>query len=69
MFKVSNLSLDYGKNKVLDSLGLQAQPGEIHLVTGPSGSGKSSFLKTINGIIPEFSQANIRGGLLTRALN
>lgn len=63
MLKLTALSLNYGNHKVLDQLSLQAKPGEIHLITGPSGSGKSSLLKVINGIIPEFSQAHLMGGI------
>jgi ABC-type multidrug transport system fused ATPase/permease subunit len=40
------------KGPVISGLSLTIQHGQIVAVTGPSGSGKSSFLKLINGLYP-----------------
>lgn len=52
MIKVENLSKSYGQLRVLKDCSLTVQRGEVVVVCGPSGSGKSSFVKCLNGIEP-----------------
>lgn len=52
MIKVENLSKSYGQLRVLNDCSLTVQRGEVVVVCGPSGSGKSSFVKCLNGIEP-----------------
>ncbi|MGM0166552.1 hypothetical protein IGI39_001512 [Enterococcus sp. AZ135] len=49
---VSNLHLQYGKNRILKDLSFEVGPGEIIALFGPSGVGKTSLLKMIAGIQP-----------------
>ncbi len=43
------------------ALGLEA--GELVLVAGPSGGGKSTLLRTLNGLVPQFHGGTLQGGL------
>ena len=40
------------------------RPAEIILITGNSGSGKSTFLKCINGLIPRVVEGDLQGRIL-----
>lgn len=47
--KVENLSLAFGKNKVLKNIDFTANAGEIHCIIGPNGGGKTTFIKSLLG--------------------
>ena len=46
--EVRDLSIHYGKVRVLDNLSLDIQKNEILSVIGPANSGKTSFLRSLN---------------------
>ena len=46
----SDIVFDLGDRRVLDHAKLQAEPGEIICIWGPSGGGKSTFLRVLGGI-------------------
>lgn len=48
ILRVENLHKRYGTNHVLRGVDLQVMRGEVVVVIGPSGSGKSSLLKCLN---------------------
>ena len=52
---IHDVSLSYDTVQVLDHVSLSVQDGEIVAVLGPSGSGKSSLLRVIAGLIPTAS--------------
>jgi phospholipid/cholesterol/gamma-HCH transport system ATP-binding protein len=47
---VENLSKNFGKMEVLKDVSFSVEPGEIFVLMGPSGSGKSVLLKHIVGL-------------------
>ena len=53
--KVENLSFSYKDKKkkidVLDNISITFETNKIHVVLGKSGSGKTTFLKCINGLL------------------
>lgn len=49
---VHEVTVRYGANVAVDRASLTVTPGEIVAVVGPSGSGKSSLLAAIAGIVP-----------------
>src|SRR5258708_5157733 len=50
--QVRGLRKNFGKLEVLKGIDLEIQPGEIFVIMGPSGSGKSVLLKHIIGLDP-----------------
>lgn len=50
--KISNLSVKFGNNTVLDNINLHIHCGELTAVIGPNGAGKSTLFKAIIGAIP-----------------
>ncbi len=50
--EVINLSLAYGKNKVVNDVSFQLEEGEIGCLLGPSGCGKTTLLRSIAGFQP-----------------
>ncbi len=51
MLKILNLEAGYGKLRILKSVSLHVNPGEIVTIIGPNGAGKTTLLNTISGII------------------
>jgi len=47
---IKDLRKSYGTNEVLKGVSLQVQEGSVVAVIGKSGSGKSTMLRTINGL-------------------
>ena len=69
MIKIKNISLSYGKEKVLDNISCEIAEGQSVCFWGPSGSGKSSLLKLIMGFeIPTSGEIRI-DNLLVNAEN
>ncbi|MBA3647558.1 MAG: gliding motility-associated ABC transporter ATP-binding subunit GldA [Chitinophagales bacterium] len=52
---ISGLSKIYGKQKAIDSISLQVQPGDVLGFLGPNGAGKSTTMKILAGFIPPTS--------------
>lgn len=48
MLEVKGLKKNYGSLKVLKGIDLKAEKGEVISIIGPSGTGKSTFLRCIN---------------------
>ena len=51
MLKVEGIHTQYGKIKVLKDVSFEINPGEIVALIGTNGAGKSTFLKTISGLV------------------
>ena len=47
--------------RVLDDIDLDIAPGSLTLVCGASGSGKSTMLRLLNGLIPHFHDGKLTG--------
>jgi len=60
MLEVSGISVAYGKHLAVDRIALSVAPGEIVLILGANGSGKTSLLKAIAGMQPATAGAAIR---------
>ena len=65
MIRFSNVSLSYPNSTttVIEDLTLEIAEGELVLVIGPTGSGKSSLLRLINGLVPHHTGGILAGDI------
>lgn len=64
MVEIKNLSLSYRENEeILKDISLTVTKGECILFTGKSGSGKSSFINSINGLSTRYDGARSTGSV------
>lgn len=61
MIEVNNLRAGYGDREVLHGISLSAENGEVLALVGPNGCGKSTFLKTLVGIVPGKGEIRVDG--------
>jgi ABC-type polar amino acid transport system ATPase subunit len=61
MIEILDLVKNHGKLRVLRGVTLRVQPGEVAVLIGPSGGGKSTLLRCINGLEP-FQAGLVRVG-------
>jgi branched-chain amino acid transport system ATP-binding protein len=67
MLEVSDVSVAYGQHRALNDAALNVGRGEIVVILGANGAGKTSLLKAIAGIVP--SLPGKRVGLSGRDLS
>ena len=53
MLKVSNLNTYYGESHVLRNVSVSVTQGEVVVMLGPNGHGKSTLLKSICGLVDQ----------------
>ncbi len=68
MITVTNLVKRYGGTEILKGVSFEVHAGEVHSIIGPSGGGKSTFLRCLNGLEPfHAGEVRVGGHLLTPA--
>jgi polar amino acid transport system ATP-binding protein len=55
LLSVRNLSKKFGENVILENVNADIEKGEIVTIIGPSGTGKSTFLRALNMLDPPSS--------------
>ncbi len=63
MIRFDHMTVTYSEQSspVLRDVDLLVEEGELVLVVGPTGAGKSTFLGTVNGLVPHFSGGTLAG--------
>ncbi|MFT7872167.1 MULTISPECIES: ABC transporter ATP-binding protein [Amycolatopsis] len=63
MIEFSQVTVTYpdASRPVLSDVSLQIDEGELCLVAGPTGAGKSTFLGAVNGLVPHFTGGRLSG--------
>jgi len=59
--EIAGLVKQYGSHRVLDGVSMTVQPGEPVAIIGPSGGGKSTLLRCLNGLAG-FAAGEVRLG-------
>lgn len=52
MLELNNVSMAIGKHPLTQNLSVQLQRGQIHVLIGPNGTGKTSLLRALFGELP-----------------
>lgn len=69
--KFTDVSFSYAESETpaIKHINLTIEPGEIVLITGPAGSGKTTLCSCINGLIPHFHDGNLQGQITVGPYN
>lgn len=64
-----NVSFRYAgaEKDALRQIDIKIRPGEIVLVTGPAGSGKTTLCSCITGLVPHFHEGKLTGQVIVRS--
>jgi energy-coupling factor transport system ATP-binding protein len=68
---LKNVTYKYpGSDKpALKNIDLKVRKGEILLITGPTGAGKTTLCNLINGLIPHFYGGSLEGDIIVHGIN
>ncbi len=61
MITIEKLVKRYGDTEIIKGIDMEVGPGEVAVIIGPSGGGKSTFLRCINGL-ETFQGGSVRVG-------
>jgi zinc transport system ATP-binding protein len=74
LLKAENIGLQINQRQILDNVSLSIEPGEILTLIGPNGSGKTSLVRVLLGLIKAdqgtlHKQANLMVGYVPQKLH
>lgn len=71
VIEIDHLTYSYPgtSNPILRDISIQIEKGDFLAIVGNNGCGKSTFCKTLNGLIPQFISGKMEGRVLACGLN
>jgi energy-coupling factor transport system ATP-binding protein len=54
------------ESPAIENIDLKVRPGEVVLLTGPSGAGKTTLCSCLNGLVPHFHTGTLKGQVLVQ---
>ena len=71
IIEIENLTYSYpaAETPILQNITLQVEKGDFLAIVGNNGCGKSTFCKTINGLIPHFITGEFSGKVVVDGVN
>jgi urea transport system ATP-binding protein len=67
MLKVEGINQYYGGSHILRDVGFEAKPGEVTVILGRNGVGKTTLLKSLMGVVPVATGSiSLDGAAITR---
>ena len=71
IIEIENLTYSYpaAKSPILKNISLTVEEGDFLAVVGNNGCGKSTFCKTLNGLIPHFIDGDFEGTVKVGGIN
>jgi energy-coupling factor transport system ATP-binding protein len=69
--EINNVTFTYlgSKKPAIRDINLKVKKGEIIMITGPSGAGKTTLCRLLNGLIPHYFRGNFNGSVLVNGIN
>ena len=67
--RINDLCFYYGRHQVLKNISLEIKQNQISAIIGPSGSGKSSLLRTMNRIYELYPEQRTSGKIFINGQN
>ncbi|WP_163271938.1 heme ABC transporter ATP-binding protein [Chelativorans alearense] len=61
MIEARNVTVSFGRTRILSSVGFTAEPGRVTAIVGPNGSGKSTLVKALSGDLPYGGSITLNG--------
>ena len=69
MIEIRNLSAGYRTGPVVEDVSIRFEPGEVLILVGPNGCGKSTLIRSVLGLQPILGGQVLYDGVDARALN
>ena len=58
ILEIKNLTVELGKEKIIDNVSFDVREGDIVAIVGPNGAGKTVLLRTLLGFLPYTGRVN-----------
>lgn len=71
LIEIEHLTYSYpgAENPTLNDISIQIEKGDFLAIVGNNGCGKSTFCKTLNGLIPQFISGDFSGSVIVDGLD